>query len=284
MSQGCYIVTGAGGSIGYAIAEELARQGKWVVMACRNLQKDTPLRDRLNTLYKGRVSIMQLDLASLDNIAAFARRIHDDGITVQALINNAGVMCKHFTLTRDGYETTIGVNFVGTYLLTKLLIPAMAQGGNIVFTTSMTRHIGTVDKHFYDAMPARYARFKYYSRSKLAVTLLTAHMATLLDGQGIHVNATDPGVVNSNMIHMDAWFDPLADRFFRPFISTPAQGAIGAVAAATATDVTQSIFKRRKHSPIPRNILRHPYLAWLFDETDHRLAPWLQQAPAIASL
>lgn len=147
MSQSCYIVTGAGGSIGHAITEELARQGKWVIMACRNLQKDTPLRDRLNSLYNGRVSIMQLDLASLDNIAAFARRIHDEGIKVQALVNNAGVMCKHFSLTCDGYETTIGVNFVGTYLLTKLLIPALSQGSNIVFTTSMTRHIGTVDAH-----------------------------------------------------------------------------------------------------------------------------------------
>lgn len=69
------------------------------------------------------------------------------GIKVQALVNNAGVMCKHFSLTCDGYETTIGVNFVGTYLLTKLLIPALSQGSNIVFTTSMTRHIGTVDAH-----------------------------------------------------------------------------------------------------------------------------------------
>lgn len=277
MSQSCYIVTGAGGSIGHAITEELARQGKWVIMACRNLQKDTPLRDRLNSLYNGRVSIMQLDLASLDNIAAFARRIHDEGIKVQALVNNAGVMCKHFSLTCDGYETTIGVNFVGTYLLTKLLIPALSQGSNIVFTTSMTRHIGTVDAHFYEATPAQYARFKYYSRSKLAVTLLTAHLAERLAPQGIHVNATDPGVVNSNMIHMDAWFDPLADRFFRPFISTPAQGAIGAVAAATTTDVTQAIYKREKHTPIPRNIVQRPYLTWLIDETDRRLAPWLQQ-------
>lgn len=277
MSQGCYIVTGAGGSIGYAIAEELARQGKWVVMACRNLQKDTPLRDRLNTLYNGRVSIMQLNLASLDSIAAFARRIHDDGIPVKALINNAGVMCKHFSLTSDGYETTIGVNFVGTYLLTRLLLPAMTQESNIVFTTSMTRHIGSVNKDFFDTAAAHYARFKYYSRSKLAVTLLTAYMANRLSERGIHVNATDPGVVNSNMIHMDAWFDPLADRLFRPFISTPAQGAIGAVAAATTTDVTQAIYKRSKHTPIPRNIRQHPYLTWLIDETNRRLAPWLQQ-------
>lgn len=275
MNPSCYIVTGAGGSIGLAIAEELARQGKWVIMACRNLFKDTPQRDRLNTQYDGRVSIMQLDLASLDNIAAFAQRIHDEGITVQALINNAGVMCKHFSLTRDGYETTIGVNFIGTYLLTRLLIPSMTQGSNIVFTTSMTRYIGSVDKRFFEATEASYARFKYYSRSKLAITLLTAHMASRLAERGIRVNATDPGVVNSNMIHMDAWFDPLADRFFRPLISTPAQGAIGAIAAATTTDVTQAIFKRERHNPIPQRIKRHPYLTWLIDETNRRLEPWL---------
>ena len=272
----CTIVTGAGGSIGSSITRALAAQGKWVIMACRNVGKDTPLRDALNAECPGRVSIMQLDLASLDSVAAFVRRIKEDGIVVDALINNAGIMCKHFGTTQDGYETTIGVNFVGTYLLTRLLLPYIKDGGNIVFTTSVTRYIGTVDKNFYNLTSENYGRFKSYSRSKLATTLLTAYLADSLSSRGICVNAADPGVVDSGMIHMDAWFDPLADRFFRPVISTPDEGAQGALAAAE-TQETGAIFQKKKCHPIPARLRQHRYASWLFEETERRLSPWLQE-------
>lgn len=277
MGSGCVIVTGAGGSIGSSITRALAEQGRWVIMACRNIEKDAPLRDRLNAECPGRVSIMQLDLASLDGISAFVRRIKENNIVVESLINNAGIMCKYFGTTQYGYETTIGVNFVGTYLLTRLLLPFIKDGGNIVFTTSVTRYIGTVDKDFYNLTAENYGRFKSYSRSKLATTLLTARLADSLASRSICVNAADPGVVDSGMIHMDAWFDPLADRFFRPLISTPDEGAQGAL-AAVATRKSGEIFQKDKSHAIPARVRQHRYASWLFEETDRRLSPWLQES------
>lgn len=277
MSGECIIVTGAGGSIGSSITRELARQGRRVIMACRNIDKDTPLRDRLNAVCPGRVSIMRLDLASLDSISAFVRRIKEDKIVVEALVNNAGIMCKHFGMTPDGYETTIGVNFVGTYLLTRGLLPVIKDGGNIVFTTSVTRYIGTVDKDFYNLNAENYGRFKSYSRSKLATTLLTARLADALSSRSICVNAADPGVVDSGMIHMDAWFDPLADRFFRPVISTPDEGAQGAL-AAVSTRETGMIFHKNRGDSIPTRMRQHRYASWLLEETDRRLSHWLQES------
>lgn len=271
----CTIITGAGGSIGSAITRAIANQGRNVIMACRNVAKDTPLCQQLNNECRGTVTIMELNLASLDSVAAFAQRIQQEGITIEALINNAGVMCKEYTTTHEGYETTTGVNFIGTYLLTHLLLPMMQESGNITFTTSLTRYIGKVDRKFFDFNAGNYGRFKAYSQSKLATTILAAHLAEQLAPCNIQVNAADPGVVNTGMIHMDAWFDPIADRCFRPFISSPENGAISALAASDSK-VTGMIFNKNKFSPIPRRLKEHKLQEWLINETHRRVAPWLK--------
>ena len=274
MSESYTIVTGAGGSIGQAITRALAREGHNVIMACRNIAKDSPLCDRLNNECNGKVRIMQLDLSSLDSVARFAQDIHREDIEIDTLINNAGVMLKHYQATQQGVEMTVGVNFVGTYLLTRLLVPTIRQGGHITFTTSLTRYIGKVDHDFFNLTPDNYGRFKAYSRSKLATTLLTAHLAQELTSQGIHVNAGDPGVVDTGMIHMDAWFDPLADRLFRPIISTPEQGAISALCASNS-NVSGQIFDKTRHHDIPSKWRNHPQWQWLLDETHRIITPWL---------
>ena len=271
----CTIITGAGGSIGSAITRAIANEGRNVIMACRNITKDTPLCQQLNDECRGTVTIMELNLASLDSVVTFAHRIQQEGISVEALINNAGIMCKEYSTTDNGYEMTIGVNFIGTYLLTHLLLPMMQERGNITFTTSLTRYIGKVDNKFFDLSASNYGRFKAYSRSKLATTILTAHLARQLAPCNIHVNAADPGIVNTGMIHMDAWFDPIADRFFRPFISSPEKGAISAL-SASASQVSGMIFNKNKYSSIPSQITNHKYQKWLINETHRRIAPWLK--------
>lgn len=270
------IVTGAGGSIGRAITRTLAQEGHNVIMACRNIAKDTPLCQEINNEYPaGKVSIMELDLASLDSVKAFARKIQQEGYAIRALINNAGVMNKHYRTTQQGHEQTIGVNFIGTYLLTQLLLPSIADGGNITFTTSLTRYIGKVDRQFFNLNAENYGRFKAYSRSKLATTLYAAHLAHELSARHIYVNAADPGVVDTGMIHMDAWFDPIADRLFRPLISTPLQGATSAL-SATLSQCNGEIFEKTRHHTIPKRWCNHPHTQWLIDATEQLVANWLK--------
>lgn len=274
MKQTYTIVTGAGGSIGQAITRSLASKGRNVIMACRNIAKDAPLCEKINAECIGNVRIMQLDLASLDSVAQFAQAINNESIEVEALINNAGIMLKEHKSTQQGIEMTVGVNFVGTYLLTQLLTPAIKQGGHITFTTSLTRFIGKVDHDFFNLTEQNYGRFKAYSRSKLATTLLTAHLAQELAPRGIHVNAGDPGVVDTGMIRMDAWFDPIADCIFRPIISTPQQGALSAL-TASASNVSGHIFEKTRHHEIPRKLRNHAHWQWLLSETERIVAPWL---------
>ena len=274
MKETYTIVTGAGGSIGQAITRALASEGRNVIMACRNIAKDTPLCEEINSKYPGKVRIMQLDLASLDSVANFAHELRNADIEIDTLINNAGIMLKEHKTTQQGIEMTIGVNFVGTYLLTHLLTPAIKRGGHITFTTSLTRFIGKVDQDFFDLTPHNYGRFKAYSRSKLATTMLTAHLSHELAPQGIHVNAGDPGIVDTGMIRMDAWFDPIADRLFRPIISTPEQGAVSAL-TASASNVNGHIFEKTRHHDIPSKWHNHPHWQWLLNETKRIVAPWL---------
>lgn len=275
MSNLYTIVTGAGGSIGAAITRALAREGRNVIMACRNLQKDTPLCQEIDAESRGHVRIMPLDLASYDSIALFAQAIHNEGIEIEALINNAGVILKQYCTTPHAIEMTLGVNFVGTYMLTKLLTPAIIKGGHITFTTSLTRYIGKIGPDFFILTADNYGRFKAYSRSKLAIAVLTAHLAHKLAPQGIHVNAADPGVVDTGMIHMDAWFDPLADRFFRPIISSPEQGAVSALSASTS-NVTGEIFDKTRHHAIPAQWRNHPRRQWLIEEAECLIADWIK--------
>lgn len=84
--------------------------------------------------------------------------------------------------------------------------------------------MGEVGDHFFETDSEHYRRFKAYPDSKLAVLMFTTELARRVHGRSIVVNAVDPGVVNTGMITMHRWYDPLADIFFRPFIKSPERG------------------------------------------------------------
>ena len=264
MNKEYYIITGANGSIGQAITEALAKQGLSIIMACRNLAKSQPVQQQLiEKTGNTDITLLPLDLASFASIIAFANHLSQESISIQTLINNAGVMNQHYSQTADGFESTIGVNYIGTVLL--------------------TRYIGDIDEDFFKESPRRYKRFETYSKSKLALTLYTARLAQELRPRGIWVNAADPGVVNTNMITMHSWVDPLANRFFRPFISSPQEGAVGAIFAATSPEVygvTGEIFKKEKHIPISARAIHVPRALWLYEETGKKITEALAKQPA----
>ena len=80
-------------------------------------------------------------------------------------------------------------------------------------------------------------RIPIYSNTKLALWLFTRKLAEMLKDKGITVNAADPGIVSTNIISMDMWFDPLTDVLFRPFIRTPRQGADTAIRLLLAPEL-----------------------------------------------
>lgn len=148
------------------------------------------------------------------------------------MINNAGVLSTQFTQTENGFEQTVSVNYVAPFLLTHRLLPLMAKGCRIINTVSCTYAIGQIERDFFQkGRNGMFLRIPIYANTKYALLLFTLYMARTLKERGIHVHAVDPGIVNTNMITMKQWFDPLTDIFFRPFIRTPQKGAASAIAA-----------------------------------------------------
>ena len=124
------VVTGATSGIGLETARGLARAGFDLALACRNAEKASVTRAAISAESPGAaVEALQLDLASLASIRSFAAGLSERHGSVDLLLNNAGVFCDARRLTVDGFEMTMGVNFLGTYLVTRLLLPLLLRAG-----------------------------------------------------------------------------------------------------------------------------------------------------------
>ena len=134
------IITGADGGMGTEITRAVAKAGYQVIMAFFNPQKAETVRACLiEETGNPNLEVMALDLASMQSVASFADRILERNLPVSLLMNNAGTMETGLHITVDGFERTVSVNYVGPYLLTRKLIPAMVRGARIVNMVSLLR-------------------------------------------------------------------------------------------------------------------------------------------------
>ncbi|MDD2962101.1 MAG: SDR family NAD(P)-dependent oxidoreductase [Muribaculaceae bacterium] len=244
-----FIITGATGSIGQEIALALARTKKPIILACRNQQKAEALKARIiDETSNKNIFFIPLLLEDKDSIANFAKRLAEDEISVYALVNNAGVMKRRYETNKDGQEMTFAVNYIGTLLFTFAVMPFIVKNGHIVFTTSVTRRLYMPSSIELNENRERFTQLGTYGRSKSALTHFAMSMANCY--KDYRINCVDPGIVDSNMITMRRWYDPVADVIFRPFINSPRNGAIPALKAITLKS-SGNIITRRLVRPIP---------------------------------
>ena len=139
MEKSQTIVTGATGSIGLAAVKSLLNKDLPVIMACRNVKKAMPQRDALIKQFpNSEIEILELDLNSLNSIKSFVENVKNQGFKVNRLLNNAGIICRDFSVNEDGFETTVAVNYVGPLYLSKLMIPLMEDNFNIINTNTIS--------------------------------------------------------------------------------------------------------------------------------------------------
>lgn len=261
------IITGASGSMGSAASLELVKRGWSVVMACRNPEKGEGVRQNIiRAVPNADITLRKLNLESCRSICSFVESIKSDDIKVDALFNNAGVISRGFSRTEDGFENTLAVNYIGPFLLTTKLLPVMSGGASIVNMVSLTCKYGKVEKNFFERTD--FNRLKTYSDTKLALLLFSIELSRHFPS--LNVNVSDPGIVDSNMISMGKWFDPLADILFRPFCSTPEKGVAPAVRALESNGSLR-YFIGKGDKAIPARYLEHPLLEWLWEETSRKL-------------
>ena len=268
------IITGADGGMGYEETKAVAQQGYHTIMACYCPSKAEPRRQQLiQETGNQDIEIIGVDLANLQTVKGFADEVKRRFNHIDLLMNNAGTMetGRHYTV--DGLERTVSVNYVGPYLLTRLLLPLMGQGSRIVNMASCVYALGRLDfpEFFTQGRKGSFWRIPVYSNTKLAITLFTLDLARRVKSQGITVNAADPGVVNTGIIRMQMFFDPLTDLIFRPCIRTPRQGADTAIRLLLDNDKsgqTGTFCRSNRIVNIGEKYTNHKQMATLWDETE----------------
>jgi NAD(P)-dependent dehydrogenase (short-subunit alcohol dehydrogenase family) len=165
------VVTGANGGLGLQTALVLADKGAHVVMAARNQAKATAAVEQIRAQApEASVEVVELDLASQASVKRAAGQIVGTHERVDVLVNNAGLMATPQRRTEDGYEMQLGVNHLGHWTLTALLMPALlaAPAARVVTVTSTAHHIGMPLDPANPHLNNRYGPWRAYGQSKLA--------------------------------------------------------------------------------------------------------------------
>ncbi len=237
-----YIVTGATDSMGSLIARQLAEQGKALLLASRNVVKAQQYAGELRAATKNDdIQCLQLDLSSFDLVKDFVERLKGLQRPVGALINNAGTLPRHSSMSPDGFEHTVQVNFLSTALLSMLVAPLMPEGGRIIMSTSITRRLVSLPYEF--PAVSHFSQIGAFAQSKLALTLFSIYLSTTLKTSRIILNCVNPGVIKSSMVALNKWMDRVADYLVKPLHSSEA-GVLPTMRALESSD-TGFIFEGR---------------------------------------
>jgi len=196
------LVTGANTGIGRVAARRLAEQGARLFLACRSGEQTQPVIDEIRTAApSASAEWLPLDLADFDSVRRCARLFLERDLPLHLLINNAGVAGAR-GLTASGFEWAFGVNHMGHFLLTHLLLDRLQQSAPARVVTVASRAHRRVDGIDCDALrkPTRtMLAIKEYGASKLANILFSAELGRRLSGTGVSTYSLHPGVVASDI-------------------------------------------------------------------------------------
>jgi NAD(P)-dependent dehydrogenase (short-subunit alcohol dehydrogenase family) len=275
------VITGSNIGIGKETAVGLASLGATTVLACRNQEKAgaaaAEIKERSGN---DDVQLVSLDLADLDSVRTAADEILNRWDRLDVLINNAGGIWTERHETKQGVEQTFGVNHLGHFLLTHLLLDRLKQSApsRILNLASVGHHMAWRGMRFDDLQSEkRYAGMEVYGRSKLANVLFSRELAKRLAGTGVTVNAVHPGPVRSGF-GMDGDMKGLmglGNKLIRPFEISAAAGAKTSIYLASSPEVegkTGGYWVRSKPGHMSKQAQSDEQAARLWDESEKLLA------------
>ena len=264
------IITGASAGIGCETALAMARRNYKVICAVRDGKKMERALMRMRTTTTNdddtssssssslKIEIEEMDLSDQKSIEFFAKTFMDSEDGLDVLINNAGVMATPEMKTTDGYEYQLGVNHLGHFTLTNMVLPklllssgeeeenddnskeaaAAAAAARIVCVSSEAHRFGRLEKNdlFYEKAGS-YNNWKSYGQSKLANILFANELQRKVTerekgGRSLSCNSLHPGAVNTELgrylydtSQTPKWYEELIFNVVRQTMKTPAQGA-----------------------------------------------------------
>ena len=232
MSGKVVLITGANSGIGKEAAIDLAGMGATVLVGSRSElrgRKAVAEIRRRSRAPDERVTLVSLDLAKFRSIRSAAASVLEHFDRLDVLVNNAGGIISDRRVTEDGFEMTFGVNHLGHFLLTDLLLDRLIQSApSRIVTVSSLAHRGAGAMTFSDLNHERlYNGTIAYNESKLANILFTTELSRRLEGTGVVANCLHPGAVRSGFGAAEdtRGIERLAVALGRPFFVTAHRGA-----------------------------------------------------------
>lgn len=241
MSHPTTLITGGNDGIGRNTALALARRGAHLLLACRNPERGEAAAANIRQQTGNeRIQVIPCDLADFGSIRQAAAAVQGGVDHLDVLINNAGVFTTDLQKTTEGFELQFGVNHLGHFLLTHLLLDLLqsAPAPRIVNVSSAAHYGGDIDFGNLrgERGAAAYSGWPAYQQSKLANVLFTRELARRYPG--IHSNCLHPGMVRTRFANKDArWYVNLGWTLLKPFMRSVGQGAQTSVYLATSPEV-----------------------------------------------
>lgn len=212
------VITGANSGLGYWTTMALAEKGARIFMVCRSEKKGENARKNImSKAGNEQITLILADLSSLSSIKSAVQEITTLTDRVDVLINNAALVSSERTLTEDGIEMQFGVNHIGPFYLTHLLLPLFinAPDGRIANLSSTTHRRGKI--HFEDVnLSSNYNILRAYNQSKLANVFFSYELSRKIIAnriKGLTVYCVDPGhndtpigLKKTNGLHAFVWW------------------------------------------------------------------------------
>lgn len=213
LSDKFIIVTGSSDGIGIPTAKDLLNSNAKVIFACRNKEKTMKVINNLPDNLKSKATFISLNLASFKSIENFAKEIKSNYPKIDILVNNAGILANNVSKTEDGYIDTFQVNYLGTVLLTLLLLDHFNEKeskiinvGSRAYKISILEYGDSKYLNDYNLMYEHYLKIRnkhrFYGNTKLLLLFFTQYLADLFDKKFPYLKIVfvHPGVVLSNIV------------------------------------------------------------------------------------
>lgn len=196
------IITGSNTGIGYETALDFARRGARVIMACRDTKKaEKAAKAIIDETNNKQIEVEYLDLADLDSVRSFGKLMLSKLDRLDLLVNNAGIMACPLWRTKQSFEMQFGVNHLGHFLLTNILLDLLKKSGpSRIINVSSLAHIGGGINWDDINSEKSYNTVKAYSQSKTANILFTVELARRLQGTQVTSFSLHPGSVRTELL------------------------------------------------------------------------------------
>jgi NAD(P)-dependent dehydrogenase (short-subunit alcohol dehydrogenase family) len=234
-----FVVTGATGGLGEAIATRLAEGGARVIMGARTTERGQAATDRIrNRVPDADLDVMTADLSLMREVRSLAYEIVDNAPRLDGLILNAGEARSDLVLTDEGIETNFATNHLAGFLLVHLLVSVLrssAPARVVVISSSVHSQVKMVDLN--SVVTGALLTPDSYRTSKLLNVLFVRELARRLQGSGITANAADPGFVRTNLGRYATGGRHMLLTLTRPMQVSPDRAAMTPIYLATSSEV-----------------------------------------------